>query len=394
VYPDRASNRSVPKAADGSRRASVGIVGTGFVARTLARALLRTTDLGVAAVLTRRSIPSIEDFPVAERLTRSLDDLLDKAELIVECSGDPRHAADVVAAAFQRGHPVVTMNSEFHVTCGSHFVGKGYLTEAEGDQPGALAALAEDARAMGFEPLVYGNMKGFLDRDPSPDSMRDWARRFGFSLEQVTSFTDGTKLQFEQALVANGLGASIAQPGMLGLAAEDRLAAQTELARRALELGSPLSDYIVHSGLPPGVFVAARHDDTERETLRTYKLGPGPSYVLERPFHLCALEISKTIRRALRGDPPLLHNSAAPTISVAAIAKRDLAAGHRIRRGMGGFDLRGEAVIAAESPGHLPIGIVHDAVLVHPVAAGCRLSWKDAELPDCLAVRIARSLFQ
>jgi predicted homoserine dehydrogenase-like protein len=61
---------------------------------------------------------------------------------------------------------------------------------------------------------------------------------------------------------------------------------------------------------------------------------------------------------------------------------------------MGGFDLRGEAVIAAESPGHLPIGIVHDAVLIHPVAAGCRLSWKDVELPDSLAVRIARSLFQ
>lgn len=391
---DHVSDRPVPPAGTGSRCAAVGIVGTGFVARQLIRSLLRTADLGVAAVLTRRSLQSVTDFPVAERLTNSLDGFLDQSELVVECSGDPRHAADVVAATFQRGLPVATMNSEFHVTCGSYFVGKGYLTESEGDQPGSLAALAQDAEAMGFRPLVYGNMKGFLDLDPSLNSMRHWAQRHGFTLEQVTSFTDGTKLQCEQALVANGLGATIARPGMLGLAAEDKGSAQAELARRALALGSPISDYILHSSLPPGVFIAANHDDAEREALRAYKLGPGPAYVLERPFHLCALEIGKTIRGVLRGERPLLDNSAAPRISVATVAKRNLPAGHRIRRGMGGFDLRGEAVIASECPGHLPIGVVHDAVLVHSVPAGCRLSWQDVELPDSLAVRIARELFR
>lgn len=381
--PDRAA----------ARPAAVGVVGTGFIARQLVRALRRTADLGVAAVLTRRSLPSVADFPAADRLTRSLDAFLDRSELVVECSGDPRHAADVVAAAFLRGLPVVTMNSEFHVTCGSYFVGKGYLTEAEGDQPGSLAALAEEAGAMGFRPLVYGNMKGFLDRDPAPDSMRYWAQRYGATVERVTSFTDGTKLQCEQALVANGLGASIAQPGLLGLAAGDRGEAQTELARRAMALGAPISDYIIHASLPPGIFIAASHDDAEQEALRAYKLGPGPVYVLERPFHLCALEIGKTIRRVLRGERPLLDNSAAPRIGVAAVAKRDLPAGHRIGCGIGGFDLRGEAVIAADSPGHLPIGVADGAVLARPVQAGCRLSWQDVELPDCLAVRIARNLF-
>lgn len=390
---DHVSHRSARPIPARAPPTSIGIVGTGYVARQLVRAVLRATDLKLAAVLTRRDISTIGDFHQPEQLTSALDDFLDRAELVVECSGDPRHAAEVVQAAFQRGCPVVTMNSEFHVTCGSYFVGKGYLTEAEGDQPGSLAALAEDARAMGFDPLVYGNMKGFMDLDPSVESMRYWSQRLGFSIEQVTSFTDGTKLQFEQALVANGLGASIARPGMLGIAAEDKAAAQASLARHAIALGLPIADYIIEAGLPPGVFIAARHSDAEREVLGAYRMGPGPWYILERPFHLCGLEVIKTIRRVLRGDPPLLDNSPAPTISVAAVAKRDLPAGHRIGRGMGGRDLRGEAVTVADSPGHLPIGVVHDAVMVRSVPAGSRLSWMDVELPDSLAVRIARSLF-
>ena len=49
------------------------------------------------------------------------------------------------------------------------FVERGLLSEAEGDQPGCLAALAEDAVATGFQPLVYCNMKAFLNRDPNPE---------------------------------------------------------------------------------------------------------------------------------------------------------------------------------------------------------------------------------
>ena len=115
------------------------------------------------------------------------------------------------------GRPVVTLNAEFHATIGSHFVGRGLLSEAEGDQPGCLAALGEDAVATGFTPLVYGNMKAFLNRNPSPEEMRYWAERQDYSIEMVTSFTDGTKVQIEQCLVANGLGAGIAKEDLIGL---------------------------------------------------------------------------------------------------------------------------------------------------------------------------------
>ena len=376
-----------------SDKARIGISGTGFIARQLLRALARTSDLEPTAVLSRRPVADLGDVPLAPMLTNAVADLVERCDLVVECSGDPIHTADVVAAAFGRGLPVVTMNTEFHVTCGSAFVGQGWLSEAEGDQPGCTAALARDVRAMGFTPLVYGNMKGFLNHHPTPDDMAYWGGRQGISLEQVTAFTDGTKVQMEQALLANGCGASILRQGLVGVPGSDRVAAARELGRMAEAHGSPVADYILERGHPPGVFVTATADPAEADALRYYKMGEGPHYVFERPYHLCALEIAKTIREALLGATPLLNNGPRPTVSVAAIAKRDLAAGERIARGMGGFDLRGEAVLAEAAPGHVPLGIVLDGVVRRPVAAGAILGWDDMELPDSLALRLTRRLF-
>ena len=376
-----------------SDQARIGISGTGFIARQLLRALARTTDLQPVAVLSRREPEAVEGFPEPNLLTSRVDALAEGSDVVVECCGDPVQAARVVEAAFQLGRPVVTMNTEFHVTCGSAFVGRGWLSEAEGDQPGCTAALARDVKAMGFTPLVYGNMKGFLNHTPTPEEMAYWGGRQGISLEQVTAFTDGTKVQMEQVLLANGCGATILRQGLVGVQGPDRQAAALELGRLAEAHGAPVADYILERGHPPGVFVTAAADPAEADAMRYYKMGDGPHYVFERPYHLCSLEIAKTIREALAGAPPLLNNGDRPAVSVAAIAKRDLAAGERISRGMGGFDLRGEAVLAEAAPGHVPLGIVLNAVLRRPVAAGGVLGWDDVELPDSLALRLTRQLF-
>ena len=78
-------------------------------------------------------------------------------------------------------------------------------------------------RAIGFEPVAYVNFKGFHDPDPSPESMRYWSEKQASTLRAVTSYTDGGKLQIEQVLVANGLGAGIARQGMIGGAVDDLL---------------------------------------------------------------------------------------------------------------------------------------------------------------------------
>jgi predicted homoserine dehydrogenase-like protein len=370
----------------------IGVVGSGFIARQLVRHLL-ALGCKPPCVLTRRQPQEVSGFDSLVRVTTSLDAFLSTSKIVVECSGDPLHATRVVAAAFDAGRPVVTMNSEFHVTCGSYFVGKGYLTEAEGDQPGSLAALAEDVRMAGFSPLVYGNMKGFMDLRPTPDSMADWSKRQQFSLDMVNSFTDGTKLQIEQALVANGLGAGIARTGMIGPSGEEPLKGAQALAKAATELGRPLADYLVAQNLRPGVFIVATHF-SETVALRNLKLGDGPFYYLERPYHLCGLEIPKTIIRVLSGQPPLLNNSSLPTINVAAVSKRDLPRGTHIQKGIGSFDVRGVAVNTAEVPEAVPIGLLNAAVVRNDVDKDSILRWQDVELPDHEAVAICQKLFQ
>jgi predicted homoserine dehydrogenase-like protein len=376
------------------RRARIGVVGTGFVSRSLVRALRapRCDDLEVSHVLTRRDARTLEH-PAADRLTRSLDALVDGCDLVFECSGDPMHAAAVVTRAFEAGRPVVTLDAEFHVTAGSHFVGRGLLTEAEGDQPGVLAALRERVLDMGFEPLVYGNMKGFLNLDPTPSEMARWAQRQGLSLAQTVAATDGTKIQIEQALVANAFGATISRRGLEGWARDDTEPAARDLARLADEqVGAPIADFLVSRTQVPGVFIAGTHDPAQAEALRYFKLGDGPYYVVTNPHHLVTLEAVRTVRRVLRGDGPLIHNSARPTVSVAAVAKRRLPTGTRIERGIGSFEVRGEAVRFDEVPGHVPIGVLQPAVLRRTVEAGEVLQWDDVELPDSALVDIVRAL--
>lgn len=376
-----------------SNKQRIGLVGTGFIASGFARLVHNhAPDLTLSAVLTRRPLGQSNGFPFPEKLTHSLQELLDKSDLIVECSGDVLHATSVIDTALRAGKPVVTMNSEFHVTTGSWFADKGLLTEAEGDQPGSIAALREEAVMMGFKPLVYGNMKGFLNHHPKPEEMAYWAGKQGISVEQTTSFTDGTKIQIEQALVANGFGGTITRQGMEGPKSADVTKAAIELARTATALGQAISDYVLSPG-NAGVFVVGTHDQSEWKALNYLKLGDGPYYVLVRPFHLCQYEIIKTVRRVLNGGGVLLNNSRQPTVSIVGIAKTDLPVGTRIDRAIGGFQVRGEAARISDVRGHVPIGMIQNAVITRPVSAGQTLSFDDVELPDTLAHTIARQLY-
>jgi predicted homoserine dehydrogenase-like protein len=254
--------------------------------------------------------------------------------------------------------------------------------------------LREEAIEMGFDPLVYGNIKGFLNHTPTPDEMLHWSERNGVSLIQVTSFTDGTKLQIEQALVANGLDADITQRGLSGLKDEALDISAASLGRVAKGMGRCISDYVLNRTLPAGVFVVGEHHAAPPSVLRYLKLGEGPYYTLMRPYHLCHLEMFKTLRRVVEGRGVLLNNSSQPRINVAAVAKRDLRPGLSITTGVGGFDVRGEAVRFSEAPNAVPVGLLTGAVITRKISRGETLSWADVELPDTMASRIAMGLYE
>ncbi len=360
----------------------VGVSGTGMISRCFIRLIMKHyPDLQISRVLTRRGIDAIDDFPLREALTNSIDDLVEHSDLIVECSGDVFFGTQVIERAFEAGLPVVTVNAELQVTTGSWLAGRGLLTEAEGDQPGSLAALHEDAVQMGFKPLVYGNMKGYLEHNPTRENMLYWSKRQGISIDQTTSFTDGTKVQIEQAVVGNGFGAGISRPGLEGLPSTDLNRSANVLGLIAENIGQPIVDYVIPSGYPAGgVFLVCRHDEVQAPAIEYFKLGAGPYYVLSRPFHLCSLEVGKTVRRVLGGGGVLLNNSTEPTLGVAAIAKREMKPGETIVRGIGGFDVRGEAIRLAEEPDHVPIGLLRNTVLKRALEPGQMITFDDIEV--------------
>ncbi|MCP9757880.1 NAD(P)-dependent oxidoreductase [Aquitalea sp. S1-19] len=373
-----------------SSPARVGIVGTGPMAQSFAKLIQRhCPDLSLGAVLTRRDPDSVSGFDPA-CLTVSLSALLDNSDIVVEMSGDVFHGSLVAEAALKAGLPVATLNAELHVTTGSYLAGLGVFSEAEGDQPGSIAALHEDALAMGFTPMVYGNMKGFLDHNPSRASMAYWAERQGISLANTTGATDGTKVQIEQVLVANGLGAGILLQGLAGPACASLAEGAAALARQAQEKGMVIADYVLAEGwAPTGVFIVARHDADLAPLLNYFKLGAGPDYLLVKPYHLCSLEVAKTVRRLLAGGKVLLNNGSRPRMGVGAVAKHVLLPGDFIGQGSGGFDVRGEAVMVGEYLQHVPIGLMSGARMRRRVEPGQMLGLDDVDLPDSRVAAIA-----
>lgn len=376
------------KGASLKNQTSVGIIGTGFIATGLMRALHHQPDMVVSKVLTRRDLNTLTS---SVPYTNDIDDLIENSQVIVECAGDPIYGTDIIARALEASLPAVTMDAELQITSGTYLSTLGVLTEAEGDQPGALAALHREALAMGFRPLVYGNLKGYLNHQPKLEDMQYWAQFQGISLDQVTAFTDGTKLQIEQVLVANGLGATIACRGLLGYTSADVSEGSYRLAAEAKNMGQPISDYLLSQPgspkLPAGVFISGEHDPLQAAALKYLKLGDGPYYTLLRNYHLCHLEIPKTIREVMNGGQVLLDNSRKPTTSVVAITKTPLIAGQRIKQALGSFEVRGEAILIDSMPDHLPIGLMRNVVMKHDVAPGQTLSMDDVEIPETLALK-------
>ncbi|WP_130858652.1 NAD(P)-dependent oxidoreductase [Gracilibacillus phocaeensis] len=364
----------------------IGIIGTGLIGNGLAIEIKKQSDLELTKVLTRREIKQMSAYPYPEVLTNSVEELINSCQLVVECSGDVLYGTEVIDQAIKAAIPVITMNAELQVTTGSYFARRGFITEAEGDQPGCLAALHENVVQMGFEPLVYGNIKGFLKLDPNLKDMEYFSKKNGMRLDMTTSFTDGTKVQIEQAFVANGLGAGIAVDGLLAPQTDDLNKVGEELAMTAERLGYPISDFVIAPKAPPGVFIMATHDPRQKDALRYYKMGEGPYYTLLQNYHLCHLEIMKTIKRVIHGGGILLNNGITPSVSVAAVAKRTLQIGEQVTKGIGSFQVRGEAVKIAGNEAHVPIGLLVNAVVTREVKVGEILTFDDVILPDSMAL--------
>lgn len=136
-------------------------------------------------------------------------------------TGSIEFAAHAVLAAIEAGKHVVHMNAELDGTVGpilklrADAAGVIY-SFSDGDQPGVQMNLFRFVAGIGVKPVLCGNIKGLHDPYRNPETQVAFAARWGQRPAMVASFADGTKISFEQAIVANGTGFRVAKRGMIG----------------------------------------------------------------------------------------------------------------------------------------------------------------------------------
>ncbi|MCY7393262.1 MAG: Gfo/Idh/MocA family oxidoreductase [Leptolyngbyaceae cyanobacterium CAN_BIN12] len=407
----------------------VGMIGSGFMGRGVANQIVNSvpgmelvaifnrtletakrayTEAGIEDAQVVKTVGELEA-AIAQGKYSVTDDamLLCRAEgidALVEVTGAVEFGAHVVLEAINHGKHVVLMNAELDGTIGP--ILKTYadkagviLSACDGDQPGVEMNLYRFVKSIGLTPLVCGNIKGLQDVNRNPTTQKGFAEKWGQNVHMVTSFADGTKISFEQAIVANATGMTIAQRGMLGYdfsLHKDELVEKFDLnytghvddltklydVDQLKELGG-IVDYVVAVKPGPGVFVFGTHDDPkQRHYLNLYKLGEGPLYSFYTPYHLCHFEVPLSVARVVLFKDAVMAPIDKPLVDVVTTAKIDLKAGEAIDC-IGGYMTYGQCETSSVTLAQnlLPVGLAEDCVLKRDVAQGQVLTYDDVELP-------------
>lgn len=404
---------ALAKRAAENRPIRVGLVGAGFMGRGLVNQIVNSTPgMEVVAIANRTVATAVRAYteaglePVEVSTTAQVEAMVAKGvpavlgdafallaaenvDVLVDVTGAVEFGARVTVAAIERGLPVVTMNAELDGTVGPLLAHRAraagvVLTGADGDQPGVQANLLRFVKGIGVTPLVAGNIKGLQDEYRTPTTQQAFAEKWGQDPYMVTSFADGTKVSFEQAIVANAFGFTVGKRGMYG---RDHAGHVDELTQtydvdELRELGGVV-DYVVGAKPGPGIYVLGTHDDPkQRHYLNLYKLGEGPLYSFYTPYHLCHFEVPNTIVRAVDFADAALSPPAGQRVDVVATAKQDLRAGHTVD-GLGGYDTYGvaESSPVTRSERLLPMGVAEGCTLTRDVAKDAVLTYDDVTLP-------------
>ena len=312
-------------------------------------------------------------------------------DALIEATGAIEFGAIVTLRAIERGKHVVTMNAELDGTVGpilKHYADKAgvILTACDGDQPGVQMNLYRFVKSIGLTPVVCGNIKGLQDPYRNPTTQEGFARKWGQNPYMVTSFADGTKISFEQAIVANATNMRVEQRGMRGGDHDGHLDELCVNGRYDVEklrnLGGVV-DYVVKARPNPGVFVLATHDDPkQRHYLNLYKLGEGPLYPFYTPYHLCHFEVPLSVARVVLCHDPVMQPADGPCVDVVATAKVDLHAGQVIDA-IGGYLTYGQAenYHVSRTQDLLPMGLAEGCKLKRNVQKDTVLTYPDVEVP-------------
>jgi predicted homoserine dehydrogenase-like protein len=392
------------------RTVSVGVAGAGFMGRGVLRQLEQTAGLTPVIVVNRSIERGVKAWTFAGRKEAEIVVSDDPAELeravaegrptvstmpealfelpdldvVIEATGALAYGAQLVLGSLSAKRHVVSLNAELDATLGvllrEHARSEGVVyTIADGDQPGVLLRQLEFLDGMGFEVVAAVNCKANLDVHQNPDDSRPYAERDGTSVLMTTAFGDGTKMQIENAVVANLSGLAPTRRGMIGVRTT-LVSAADDIARAVGRTG--VVEYTLGGDFAGGVCVIGRSDDPDAQAYMRYsKMGAGPNYLFYRPYHLIHFEVPTTIAQVYLDREPLGRPLPTPVAEVVALAKLDLEPGTPVD-GIGGFCCYGHIDGARASEGLLPIGIAHHARVVRPVRRDSPIPLDAVEIDD------------
>ena len=408
-------DNELKKRAKENNPVKVGMIGAGAMAQGIAKMILESVPgMRLVAISNRKIHRAKEAYSnsgvsnvKAAQSTSELDSIIasgdyaitddpyhiataNNVDILVEVTGAIEFSIGVCLKAFEYGKDVVLMNAEMDGTVGS--ILKKYADDAgvilsacDGDQPGVEMNLYRFVKSIGLEPLMCGNIKGLQDHYRTPKTQANFAKEWNQNVNMVTSFADGTKVSFEQAIVANGTGMSVAQRGMIGLEHRGHIDdLVTHFDVDELRSKGGIVEYVLGAEPGPGVFILATTDDpAHREYLRLYKKGDGPLYSFYTPYHLCYFEVPISIARVALFKDSVLSPLGPPKVDVIATAKADLSAGSVID-GIGGFDTYGQCENSDTTLNNhiLPMGLAEGCTLIRDVKKDQVLTYDDIKLPE------------
>ena len=392
----------------------VGLIGAGFMGQGLTNQVTNSVPgMRMVAAYARRVDKAVKVFEYAGRtgvvIATSQGQLEDairegkpvatedafllarsgQIDVLVDVTGSVEFGAHVILEAFKHGKHVVLMNAEVDATIGPilQVYAEKYgviLSACEGDEPGIQVNLYRWVKGLGLIPRVMGNIKGLQDPYRNPTTQKGFAEKWGQNPAMVTSFADGSKISFEQSVVANATGFVVQSRGMSrGREYRDDVMKIGSLynIEELRRLGGVV-DYVVGTPLTKVYCLAEHPDPKQQHYLSLYKMGEGPLYSFFIPYHLVHFEVPNAIARVV-----LFHDSVAkplggPMVEVCAVAKRDVKAGE-VLDDYGMYMTYGEAVNVEEmsSKRYLPEGLVEGCKLKRAITKDAVITYDDVEVP-------------
>jgi predicted homoserine dehydrogenase-like protein len=390
----------------------VAIIGIGSIGKGLVYQVNATPGMkpvAIADIYIKKAIDCAKWLQLDYEVVNTLSDLnyaiqrgkvavTDKGELIaasglvhvmIESSNAVLQGALHALKAIQNHQHVVMMNFEAEMMYGPVLLRAAQeegvvYTCADGDQPTVIKRMIDEIELWGLDIVMAGNIKNYLDRYTDPVKIAPEADKRTLDHKMCSSYTDGTKLCVEMAVLANAINGKTAVPGMFGHSMKhvneifDYVNFDEVWDRK-----HPLVDYVLGGEPKGGVFVVAHTADKfQQYTFNWFPpdVGPGPYFIFSRPYHLGHIEAMHCVAEAYLDGTARLQPIYGMRANVHTYAKRDLKAGDRLD-GMGGFNSYGliENFSDNESNLGLPILLNDNLKLKRDVAKDQRIALEDVE---------------